>query len=110
MTERCGDCGQEVGPGPLWGARHRKTGECRRRQGRIARWLEQPPRTREEALLKIRIHSRAMGVPLDNLSDQEIEEMIRSMAAAAAEAGMTAQEAGEAMFGVVVAAGTDPEA
>lgn len=65
--------------------------------------------TREEAkkaaIAKIRAHYADLGIPLDELSDRQIELGVRQLAAAAREAGMTQDEAREAMRRAVENAG-----
>jgi hypothetical protein len=61
-------------------------------------WALRPePKTREGALANIRRHYAEMGIPLDDLSDEEIERRIRVIAEAGARAGVTVAEAGKAL-------------
>ena len=57
--------------------------------------------TREDArratIAKIRAHYARLGIPLDDLSDRQIELGVRQLAAAARESGMSKEEATEAM-------------
>ena len=69
--------------------------------------------TRVEAraamIKKIREHYADLGIPLDDLSDRQIELGVRQLAAAARESGMSKEEAQEAMRKAVVnAKKTDP--
>jgi AcrR family transcriptional regulator len=71
--------------------------------------------TRVEAraamIKKIREHYADLGIPLDDLSDRQIELGVRQLAAAARESGMSKEEAQEAMRKAVASAKkTDPEA
>ncbi len=52
---------------------------------------------RMAAIFKIREHYSQLGIPLDDLSDRQIEIGVRQLAAAARESGMTKEEAQEAM-------------
>ncbi len=51
---------------------------------------------------KIREHYADLGIPLDDLSDRQIELGVRQLAAAARESGMSKEEAQEAMRKAVV--------
>jgi hypothetical protein len=53
--------------------------------------------TRRATIAKIREHYAKLGIPLDDLSDRQIELGVRQLAHAAREAGMTGDEATEAM-------------
>jgi hypothetical protein len=53
--------------------------------------------TRRATIAKIREHYAKLGIPLDELSDRQIELGVRQLAHAAREAGMTGEEATEAM-------------
>ena len=52
---------------------------------------------RKAAIAKIREHYASLGIPLDELSDRQIELGVRQLAAAARESGMSKEEAQEAM-------------
>lgn len=52
---------------------------------------------RAAVVAKIREHYSSLGIPLDDLSDRQIELGVRQLAVAAREAGMTNGEATEAM-------------
>ncbi len=52
---------------------------------------------RKELIAKIRAHYSNIGIPLDELSDRQIELGVRQLAAAARESGMSAEEATEKM-------------
>ncbi len=52
---------------------------------------------RRATIAKIRAHYAKLGIPLDDLSDRQIELGVRQLAHAAREAGMTGEEATEAM-------------
>jgi hypothetical protein len=52
---------------------------------------------RRAMITKIREHYSSLGIPLDDLSDRQIEIGVRQLAAAARESGMTKEEAQEAM-------------
>ena len=52
---------------------------------------------RRATIAKIRAHYAKLGIPLDDLSDRQIELVVRQLAHAAREAGMTGEEATEAM-------------
>jgi ribosomal protein S2 len=52
---------------------------------------------RKAAIQKIRKHYADLGIPLDDLSDRQIELGVRQLAAAARESGMSKEEAQEAM-------------
>lgn len=52
---------------------------------------------RKEMINKIREHYLSLGIPLDDLSDRQIELGVRQLAAAARESGMSKEEAQEAM-------------
>jgi hypothetical protein len=51
----------------------------------------------QAVITKIREHYAALGIPLDELSDRQIELGVRQLASATREAGMTPDEATEAM-------------
>lgn len=53
---------------------------------------------------RIREHYAALGIPLDALSDQQIDQGVRQLAYAAREAGTGSREANEAMLRAVEAA------
>jgi hypothetical protein len=53
--------------------------------------------SRRATIAKIRNHYANLGIPLDELSDRQIELGVRQLAHAAREAGMTGEEATEAM-------------
>jgi alcohol dehydrogenase YqhD (iron-dependent ADH family) len=57
---------------------------------------------RKAAIAKIREHYSSLGIPLDELSDRQIELGVRQLAAAARESGMSKEEAQEAMRKAVV--------
>lgn len=59
---------------------------------------------RRETIAKIRAHYANLGIPLDELSDRQIELGVRQLAHAAREAGMTGDEATEAMRRAVTSA------
>lgn len=70
--------------------------------------------TRVEAraamIKKIREHYANLEIPLDDLSDRQIELGVRQLAAAARESGMSKEEAQEAMRKAVVnAKKSEPE-
>ena len=52
---------------------------------------------RKAMITKIREHYASLGIPLDDLSDRQIELGVRQLAAAARESGMSKDEAQEAM-------------
>jgi|GEM_PF-2315142 hypothetical protein len=52
---------------------------------------------RDAVIAKIRAHYARMGIPLDDLTDREIELGVRQLAVAAREAGMTKEQVTEAM-------------
>lgn len=52
---------------------------------------------RKAMITKIRDHYANLGIPLDDLSDRQIELGVRQLAAAARESGMSKEEAQEAM-------------
>lgn len=52
---------------------------------------------RKELITRIREHYAGLGIPLDDLSDRQIELGVRQLAAAARESGMSKEEAQEAM-------------
>jgi len=51
----------------------------------------------QAVIAKIREHYAALGIPLDELSDRQIELGVRQLASATRDAGMTPDEATEAM-------------
>ncbi|HEY8467347.1 MAG TPA: hypothetical protein VIL04_11145 [Solirubrobacterales bacterium] len=53
--------------------------------------------TRDAVIAKIRAHYARMGIPLDDLSDREIELGVRQLAVASRESGMTREQITEAM-------------
>lgn len=57
-----------------------------------------------ELIARIRAHYAALGIPLDALSDREVELGVRQLAAAAREAGTGSEGATEAMRRAVEAA------
>jgi len=57
---------------------------------------------RKAMITKIRDHYANLGIPLDDLSDRQIELGVRQLAAAARESGMSKEEAQEAMRKAVV--------
>jgi hypothetical protein len=57
-----------------------------------------------ELIARIRAHYAELGIPLDALSDREVELGVRQLAAAAREAGSGSAEATEAMRQAVEAA------
>ena len=57
---------------------------------------------RRAMIMKIREHYKSLGIPLDDLSDRQIELGVRQLAAAARESGMSKEEAQEAMRKAVV--------
>lgn len=59
---------------------------------------------KEQVISRIREHYLALGIPLDSLSDREIEQGVRQLAAAARESGTGSKEATEAMRQAVEAA------
>ena len=59
---------------------------------------------RKAAITKIREHYSKVGIPLDDLSDRQIEIGVRQLAAAARESGMSKEEAQEAMGKAVASA------
>jgi hypothetical protein len=52
---------------------------------------------RKATIAKIRAHYANLGIPLDDLSDRQIELGVRQLAHAAREAGMSKEEATDAM-------------
>ncbi len=60
---------------------------------------------RAAVVARIREHYKALGIPLDELSDRQIELGVRQLAVAAREAGMSNGEATEAMRKAVESAG-----
>lgn len=52
---------------------------------------------KKAAITKIREYYTSKGIPLDDLSDRQVELGVRQLAYAAREAGMSADEATEAM-------------
>lgn len=52
---------------------------------------------KQAVITRIREHYASLGIPLDALSDREIELGVRQLAAAAREAGTGGEEATEAM-------------
>jgi len=60
-------------------------------------------------IAKVREHYASKGIPLDGLSDRQIEIGVRQLAAAAREAGMSAEEATEKMREAVAQAGRKEE-
>jgi predicted nucleotide-binding protein (sugar kinase/HSP70/actin superfamily) len=65
---------------------------------------------RKAMITKIREHYATLGIPLDDLSDRQIEIGVRQLAAAARESGMSKEEAQEAMRKAVAnAKKTEPE-
>lgn len=58
-------------------------------------------------IARIRDHYGSLGIPLDSLSDREIELGVRQLAEAAREAGMGSEGATEAMRRAVEAAGRE---
>ena len=52
---------------------------------------------RKATIARIREHYEKLGITLDELSDRQIELGVRQLAHAAREAGMTGEEATEAM-------------
>jgi hypothetical protein len=65
---------------------------------------------RRATIAKIRAHYANLGIPLDELSDRQIELGVRQLAHAAREAGMTGDEATEAMRKAVESAKAKSEA
>ena len=59
---------------------------------------------KKAAIVKIREHYAANGIPLDDLSDRQVELGVRQLAFAAREAGMSSDDATEAMRKAVEAA------
>jgi len=100
---RCADCGQVGSQGRAWRLAHRLSGSCWRRRQAIHRWLwEEAPRSREEALLKIRIHMRALGgLWVDDLTDDQLEAGIRDLA----RVGCSAAEAADRMRAILAGSG-----
>jgi hypothetical protein len=64
---------------------------------------------KKAAIQKIREHYASKGIPLDDLSDRQVETGVRQLAFAAREAGMSAEEATEAMRKAVENAKQGPE-
>lgn len=65
---------------------------------------------RKAMIGKIREHYAGLGIPLDELSDRQIELGVRQLAAAARESGMSKEEAQEAMRKAVASAKkTEPD-
>ncbi len=64
---------------------------------------------RKELIAKIRAHYGSIGIPLDDLTDRQIELGVRQLAAAAREAGMSAEEATEKMRQAVANAKKKPD-
>ncbi len=66
---------------------------------------------RRAMITRIREHYAGLGIPLDDLSDRQIELGVRQLAAAARESGMSKEEAQEAMRKAVASAKKEePEA
>ena len=65
---------------------------------------------RKAMITKIREHYAGLGIPLDDLSDRQIELGVRQLAAAARESGMSKDEAQEAMRKAVEKRRKNPEA
>jgi hypothetical protein len=59
---------------------------------------------KQAVIARIREHYAALGIPLDALSDRDIEYGVRQLASAAREAGTGSKEATEAMRAAVEAA------
>jgi hypothetical protein len=59
---------------------------------------------KQAVISRIREHYAALGIPLDALSDREIEHGVRQLAAAARDAGTGSKEATAAMRAAVEAA------
>ncbi|MBK5116271.1 MAG: hypothetical protein JJE23_05050 [Thermoleophilia bacterium] len=59
---------------------------------------------KQVVIRRIREHYAALGIPLDALSDREIEHGVRQLAAAVREAGTGADAATDAMRAAVEAA------
>lgn len=59
---------------------------------------------KEQVISRIREHYKELGIPLDSLSDREIEYGVRQLAAAARDSGTGSKEATEAMRQAVEAA------
>lgn len=59
---------------------------------------------RRATIAKIRAHYASLGIPLDELSDRQIELGVRQLAAAARESGMSKEDAAEAMRKAVASA------
>jgi hypothetical protein len=53
--------------------------------------------TRDAVIAKIRAHYASKGIPLDDLSDRQIELGVRQLAVASREAGMSQEQVTEAM-------------
>ena len=65
---------------------------------------------RQAAITRIREHYAKLGIPLDELSDRQIELGVRQLAFAAREAGMSKEEATDAMRKAVESAKNPPPA
>lgn len=63
---------------------------------------------RKETIARIRAHYGGLGIPLDDLSDRQIELGVRQLAAAARESGMSKEEAQDAMRKAVEKAKAPP--
>lgn len=59
---------------------------------------------KQAVIARIREHYAELGIPLDALSDREIEHGVRQLAAAARDAGTGSEEATAAMRAAVKAA------
>lgn len=59
---------------------------------------------KQAVIARIRDHYANLGIPLDALSDRDIEHGVRQLAAAAKDAGTGSKEATEAMRAAVEAA------
>lgn len=64
----------------------------------------------QAVIAKIREHYAGLGIPLDELSDRQIELGVRQLASATRDAGMTPDEATEAMRQAVASVKADAEA
>ena len=62
------------------------------------------PADKQAVIARIRDHYAALGIPLDALSDRDIEHGVRQLASAAREAGTDKEAATEAMRAAVEAA------
>ncbi len=65
------------------------------------RYERRPPRDKVEAIQRIREHFGAMGYPISDMSDEEIEAGVERLRESVRAVGMSAQDAATAMSQVV---------